>query len=329
MDDRPHYRFTLRQLLAVVTILCILLGLLWPAIHAVREVGRRSMCSLNMQQMGFALHNFHDVHRAFPPGMTGDNTNQYGWGTYLLPFLSGNTMYEDLQLAGVHLQRKGGMVRTANGVPASADQLIKELHVDTNAMGSTGTIVKEELWFFLCPSSRLPLHDNDGYAASHYCGNAGNAFADYSCGAFKGKQQNGVLLFANDNDWTEVVKMSDIVDGTSDTLMVGEVGISQDVGPHKTDDGNFPIWAGGNNDGGCSAWNMGSCLRLCDREFRLNRRDSRESNLSFGSAHPGGANLGLADASVRFFADDADPEVLHRLGSRNGENPHRGDEEGE
>lgn len=100
-------------------------------------------------------------------------------------------------------------------------------------------------------------------------------------------------------------------------------------GMGKTGDGNFPIWAGGNNDGGCSAWYMGSCLRLADREFRFNRRDGRESNLSFGSNHPGGVNIGLADASVEFLAADTHPEVLNQLGSRNGEGLYRGRDEDE
>lgn len=163
----------------------------------------------------------------------------------------------------------------------------------------------------------LPRHDNDGYGASHYCGNAGNAFADYGCGAFPGKLQDGCLLFANDNTWTEVVKFDDITDGLENTILVGEVGVSQDVSATKTDHGCFPIWAGGNNDGGCSAWNMGSCLRLADREFPPNLRRGQESNLSFGSSHHGGLNVAMADGSVRWIENDIDLNVWRRLGSRN------------
>jgi len=328
MDDHPRFRFTLRELLAVVTILCILLGLLWPALQAAREKGRRITCASNLTQLSLGLHNFHDVSLSFPPGMTGDDTNQYGWGMYIPNLLESMPYLPDTSKRGMCLQIGGGPVRDLMGKPLVASAKSKELHVDANLSDSSGAIyARQQLGCFLCPSSRLPLHDNDGYATSHYCGNAGNAFADYGCGAFKGKQQNGVLLFANDNNWTEVVKIAGITDGTSNTIIVGEVGVSQDVGPYKTDDGNFPIWAGGNNDGGCSAWYMGSCLRLADREFRLNRRDGRESNLSFGSNHPGGVNLGLADASGEFLSDDPDPEVLNQLGSRNGENLHRGEEE--
>jgi len=329
MDEQPRFRFTLRELLALVTVLGILCGLLSLAVQQAREAGRLASCQSHLKQIGLGLHIFHDNHKEFPPGMTGEDTNQYGFGVYIIPFMEASGVFAQMGRAGMHLQQ-GGPVVDANGNPASAADLKTELHVDANLSSASGIIAKDVQWHWaLCPSSLLPLHDNDGYATSNYCGNAGNAFADYSCGAFKAKQQNGVLLFANDNNWTEVVRIDKITDGTANTLMVGEVGVSQDVGPYKTDDGNFPIWAGGNNDGGGSAWYMGSCLRLCDREFRLNRRDGRESNLSFGSAHPGGVNVGMADGTVQLLVDKTDPEVLNQLGSRNGEDPDRGHEDSE
>jgi len=313
----PGVRFSLRSLLAVVTICCVLLAIIWPAVQAARESARRTECANNLKQIGIAHHNFHDVHKHLPPGMTGQDTNQYGWCIYIQPYIQSSRLYLDLETAGMFLQR-GGQNLDRQRNPASAAAMFKELRVDANLLSPSGTvIVKREHWVYLCPSSNLLAFDNDGYGASHYCGNAGNAFADYGCGAFPGKLQNGLLLFANDNDWTEVVKFDDVVDGLSQTILVGEVGLSQDVGPRQTDHGCFPIWAGGNNDGECWAWNMGSCLRLCDGEFPINRRTGQESNLSFGSNHGGGAQFALGDGSVRFIPDDIDPEAWRRFGSRN------------
>jgi prepilin-type processing-associated H-X9-DG protein len=222
--------------------------------------------------------------------------------------------YNQLRSAGVVFEQGGANRGTGTG-PAS----YKERHVDANITSPTGFVLaKQEFsWGFVCPSSSLPRHDNDGYGASHYCGNAGNAFAEYGCGAFPAKLQNGCLLFANDNTWTEVVKFDDITDGLEHTILVGEVGVSQDVSATKTDHGCFPIWAGGNNDGGCSAWNMGSCLRLADRDFPPNLRRGQESNLSFGSSHPNGLNVAFADGSVRMIEYGIDLDVWRRLGSRN------------
>lgn len=61
--------FTLIELLVVITIIAILVAILLPAVQAAREQARRSQCQNNLKQIGIALHNYHNVHRRFPPGM--------------------------------------------------------------------------------------------------------------------------------------------------------------------------------------------------------------------------------------------------------------------
>lgn len=81
MRKRKNLGFTLIELLVVIAIIAVLIALLLPAVQAAREAARRTQCRNNLKQIGLAMHNYHDAHKIFPPGITSWNTYPSG-GTF-------------------------------------------------------------------------------------------------------------------------------------------------------------------------------------------------------------------------------------------------------
>ena len=355
MFKRRRSGFTLVELLVVIAIIGILVALLLPAVQAAREAARRMDCNNKLKQIGLALHNFHDTYKTLPVGMTDDDTNNLGWGFYILPYLEQHATSDRI------FANFAASVPNVTGNPQPVP-ILKEgthLNIDSWAAGGSGNqpwrvdanaapvlnrqYTQTIMTAFLCPSNVLKPRDNNGYGVSHYVGVAGNVLnpnnniswagiqgcADSN---FRGNRQNGVLLHDNNNTISYLVRIQDVTDGTSSTLMVGEIGLSQNVRITNANAANLPLWSGGNNDGGCTSRYMGSHLRVCDIFFPINLKynelvgpnnnaPQHESDLSFGSLHPGGAQFAVSDGSVQFLATTINAVVYRHLGARNDGTP--------
>jgi prepilin-type N-terminal cleavage/methylation domain-containing protein/prepilin-type processing-associated H-X9-DG protein len=115
--------FTLVELLVVIAIIGILVALLLPAVQSARESARRIQCVNRMKQMGLALHNYADTHKAFPPAtmgtmgpasVNGNSQNATGPIYHMLPFIEQQALWNQFQTevvaGGLTFAKGGGFV---------------------------------------------------------------------------------------------------------------------------------------------------------------------------------------------------------------------------
>jgi len=189
--------FTLVELLVVIAIIGILVALLLPAVQAAREAGRRTSCSNNLKQIGLALHNYHDTYKRFPFGWSDRGA---GWTTMILPQVEQGNLYNTL-----------GFAESQNwDINGSANETACGTYLDV----------------FRCPSMAAPDHvNNQGIPERVPCSYRGvassTADSDDPGTSVVGRSMENLdlegIFFC-----CSKVNMSWILDGTSNTFMVGE-----------------------------------------------------------------------------------------------------------
>jgi len=103
---RRRNAFTLIDALVVASIIGLISALLLPGIQRARETARRTQCRNNLNQIGSALHNYHDTHSVLPYGSTCNypvharfTTVKHAWPEFLLPHLSQNALYQQINFS--------------------------------------------------------------------------------------------------------------------------------------------------------------------------------------------------------------------------------------
>ncbi len=181
--------FTLIELLVVISIIGVLLGITVPAVQEARESARKMQCRNNLKQLGIAIHNFHDVFSHFPPGHNKLNSVDYSWGTYLLPQMEQNSLYQLFNFT-----------QPWHFAPTNLE------------------LADHELTVFQCPSSALILTTG----RSDYCGISGGTRGAVPLGESRDESGNSGVMVIVDESVPDYLRFRDVLDGTSNTICVSE-----------------------------------------------------------------------------------------------------------
>jgi len=325
--------FTLIELLVVIAIIAVLIGLLLPAVQKVREAAGRMSCQNNLKQLGLAMHNYHDANNFFPPAAwresikddTSKSFSAYSWSYFLLPYMEQDPLSKSIPFV------KNGFdpAVSTNYAPyqAAMQAQIKimrcpttsdELTYDDN---SRGVLVPQRYAIsygvVISGSVGNPSTTRSGEQSSHMDdGNPGSPhgpfnFPELVAGRFDGPfNQNVTRSFA------------DMVDGTSNTAMIGE--------RDRTEQSN-----GGATTGGWGYWAVGAADAQDDNAqwsgttgmpfnilLKINSNTERKiMYCGFRSRHTGGCNFVFCDGHVRFMTDATSDEVRLAMGTRAGGEP--------
>ena len=325
---RSRMGFTLVELLVVIAIIGILIGLLLPAVQSVREAARRMQCSNHLKQIALAMHNYESVNKRFPPGQyvylntsKPDNWMRHSWYPGILCFVEQQSLYD------VYQEHYSKAART--GSYSYTDLPQKEAVVPT----------------FVCPDEEVQKTKNGSGTTNqqgfhgNYMGNGGNTYLDYKDSKLT-RNTDGTMKWyegtkdsstpgANANGVFPVLKgvrMAEIQDGTSNTLLLSEICLSEDgaVGSGKED-------IRGRYLNSCHAGVLFSTLYAPNpnqpdlHSYCINTIKAPCTGPSPGilvsarSGHTSGVNAAFCDASVTFISNNVSLDVFHAQASRNGQ----------
>jgi prepilin-type N-terminal cleavage/methylation domain-containing protein/prepilin-type processing-associated H-X9-DG protein len=345
--------FTLIELLVVIAIIAILIALLLPAVQKVREAANRTRCANNLKQLSLALLMRTDVVGCFPAGdgqcgswnenddSDSVSTNKPNWHVLVLPYIEQTSLRMKLQ----------SWVDAGNSPPFVN-------YNDNNPATNTGLQLISRLPYARCPSD---MWESDKPWWTNYAGSMGptcfpgvsyppatqifaqycnppsgwgwgyTACTDYSWGA-PGNLSDVRGVFSHDK---VRVRLKDLTDGTSNTILLGEMmpefeerwpstspvgtpALNGWYGPGDLSEGvstiipiNWPVRRDASV--GYNTWGNAASVGVDDNHAH----DNYNVSLGFRSYHTGGANFAFADGSIHFLNQSIDNRTYQLLGCRN------------
>ncbi len=303
--------FTLVELLVVIAIIGVLVALLLPAVQAAREASRRSQCSNNLKQVGLAMHNYADTYR----GALLVGEYSWGWGTWLvglLPYIEQQNLYEQYQ--------GYGGINAAGGIDANL----------TYSATINQPVTRSQIKAYTCPTDNK-VAPRGVITFHNYLANHGNT--TYQRLATFGTMSNGqpnrfggapFIYVGNSTAAPQVIRLAEIVDGTSNTLAFSETIKGQ---PGGQDLRGFAWWSSGAHFETNLMPNSNQPDVVEQDPYCVNQRPNppcvgpttaNPQNIGARSRHPGGVQVALCDGAVRFVSNNIFVDTWRAASTTNG-----------
>jgi prepilin-type N-terminal cleavage/methylation domain-containing protein/prepilin-type processing-associated H-X9-DG protein len=338
--------FTLIELLVVIAIIAVLIALLLPAVQAAREAARRAQCVNNIKQIVLACFNYENQIGAFPPNSiaAGDwSGTWWAWPSFILPQMEQSPIYNRINYslsccnpANVTIDLT--LIKSLLCPTDSSDKIFGDrVYIDvnlptfnagtmisaasTNYVGSQGDMQNNTIFDYLCVDpAQIAFKAANGFA-SNGCTAPPDGLWTGSGAPFRG-------IFGDCSNAASI-KIAQITDGTSNTMMIGENSPNLNSGLAWVSGNDIyattilPMnWMTNIKNGGidpstgevCSpaAWNPPVPTQF------IHCFNNQWYYQGFKSFHPGGCNFGFADGSVKFLKQTINVLTYMALSTRAG-----------
>lgn len=307
---RSRAAFTLVELLVVIAIIAVLVALLLPALVGARRAAQRIQCSANLKQIGVALATYHGAIGSFPPGNTtltegicqgmggvGGFPSKSGanWMISLLPYIGAQPLFEQYDFSQFNEAPANDTVRRT---PIALYLCPSDVGTDSPQVPASGPGGKFALALPFMPGSYRAVSgrsDGIGFLDSA-------EFITYPP-AWRGPLHTiGIRGFTTE-------RVRDITDGTSKTLMVGEMTTT-------TNPAWRTLWSYAFAHYSLSAATPQARVLIGDYDkcsAMGGKGNSQPCKRGWGSLHGGVLHFLLCDGTVQSLSTEIDPELFASL----------------